>query len=420
LAVLVGPSNHGKSSLFRSLKGVLRNDIPDEYVRNGQEEPLKVELELDGLNIKATRKRKGSTKYVLTPLPHKFHIGDDTKVLYDSEAEATAAAELLTPKGKVNLYQNKYSSLGGKVPDEVAKLGFGEVKIGEYLIDPIFSGQNKAQFLIDPDRWKPSEINAVLGAFSSTEKLDTGKKEANLRITQRKSEASTLATEIRSAEERSAKLLGITGEVTLIAEVVNQLEMAIRRDEGLVGQLGATLRHQARLEPLQGFLDALSLPNLTEIEAMTQLVVNLGNAGDALSTSRFITRLVNSLDSISDIWAEIGLNLKQSNGLAEITVEKKYSPEALDVAVLGVLNKVEEQFNEVKSLASSIQYMKVAIVAAKSYENLTVGLPEYEAHIGIADSEVETIRQELAEEAAAEAAKGLCPKCGHGLEHVCQ
>src|ERR1700739_652878 len=116
LTVLVGPSNQGKSSLFRALQGIVRNDLPEEFVRNDQDDPMEVGLEVDGLSIKAARAVGKSTKY---------EVG--TK---------------------------KYSSLNGKIPEEVEKLKFGIVKIGDVEVDPIFAEQNKAQFLIDSDRWK--------------------------------------------------------------------------------------------------------------------------------------------------------------------------------------------------------------------------------------------------------------------------
>ena len=147
LTLIVGPSNHGKSSIFRALRGVLRNDLPSDFVRNGQDGRLEVVLETEGTDpIKATRTRKGTTKY---------EIGRDEK-------------------GK----PIKYEALGDSIPEPMRKLGFGRVQVGETTIDPIFSEQNRAQFLIDPERWKPADLSSVLGAFSSTERLDAGKKEA--------------------------------------------------------------------------------------------------------------------------------------------------------------------------------------------------------------------------------------------------
>jgi len=147
LTVLTGPSDTGKSAIFRALKGVLRNELPIDWIRNDQDESLEVRLELDNHIVTVKRPLKGSTTYTI-----------DDKV---------------------------FAKLAGAIPDKVKELKFGDVVIGEYDVDPIFGRQNSPQFLIDPDTFKPPEVNAILGAFGGTEKLEHGKKEANLRKTQK-------------------------------------------------------------------------------------------------------------------------------------------------------------------------------------------------------------------------------------------
>jgi DNA repair exonuclease SbcCD ATPase subunit len=385
LTVLVGPSNKGKSSLFRALKGILRNEIPEDFIRNNQEEPLEIELEVDGHNIKVIRKRKGSTKYVLD--------------------------------GKT------YTSLGGKVPDEIEKLKYGEMKIGDYNVDPIFANQNKAQFLIDSDRWKPQEINAILGAFSSTEKLDAGKKEANLRITQRKGEANTLASEIRLAEERSAVLLEITGQATVIADAVLALERGIRDDETVVGQLESVLYHRGRLQPLQGILDTLTLPNLTEAATLLQVVEGLGAAGQALLLSRFLRKLEAALDSSAASWADLLVTYKQGKSIEELLalLDKAgfYRTEYAD-RLTSIIEQVETQLAEVKALNASIAYLAVAASAFEVHKSLTSQLAGLTSELETAEDELEAARQEYAAAEAKKIKPGICPKCGKPMEHVCQ
>lgn len=379
LTVLVGPSNLGKSSLFRALKGVLRNEIPDGFIRNNQDDPLEIELEVDGHHIKASRKRGSSTKYILD--------------------------------GKT------YTSLGGKVPEEIENLKYGEMKIGDYKVDPIFAKQNKAQFLIDDDQWKPQELNAILGAFSRTEKLDSGKKEANLRITQRKSEASTLASEIRSAEERSGSLLEITGGLTVIADAIGALERGVLGDETVVGQLGAVLYHQSRLQPLQEILDTLTIPDFTEAINLLQIVERLEIAISSLLMSKFLRSFESELDLITTKWSDLTMIYKQRNGVAALLVlldrAAVYCTEYIDQLSL-TIEQAETQLTEAKVLNDSIAYLASAISSLPAYESFTLQLSELNSSLEIAEEELETIRREYAEVEAKKKAKQtkVCPTCG--------
>jgi len=384
LTVLVGPSNKGKSSLFRALRGVVRNDLPAEFVRDNQEEPLEVELEVDGLTIKATRPKKGagSTKY---------EVG--TK---------------------------KYSSLGGKIPDEVEKLKFNTVKIDDdTVIDPIFAEQNKAQFLIDPDRWKPGQLNAILGAFSSTEKLDSGKKEANLRVTQRKSEANTLASEIREAEERCGELLDLSGQASIVADAVRILEEGIRTDEILVAQIEKALTHRSRLEPLEEILESLTIPDLAETGTLLQLASNLSEAANALALSRFLQRLATNLDTVAAAWSDIFSIYKQLKGLSELIELKDRqgsSPEGYIKWFTEIINQIEDDLSQAKTLNDRISYLTVAAVTKDTLQGVRSRLTEQNTLLESAETELESVRQESAKKAT----EGICPKCGKPLEHVCQ
>src|SRR5208282_2198446 len=113
LTILTGPSDTGKSALFRALKGVLRNELPAEWVRDGQDEPMEVEVEAGGYRIAASRSRKGSTKYEVSP-----GVVDPT---------------------------DRFAKLDGDVPPAVKGLRYGDVTIGTFDVDPLFGRQNAAQ-----------------------------------------------------------------------------------------------------------------------------------------------------------------------------------------------------------------------------------------------------------------------------------
>src|SRR5271157_1256687 len=75
LTVLVGPSNKGKSSLFRALRGILRNELDASYIRDPKNEPMELTFQIGDTKVFATRNKRGKVKYV---------INDDEKNAYTS------------------------------------------------------------------------------------------------------------------------------------------------------------------------------------------------------------------------------------------------------------------------------------------------------------------------------------------------
>ena len=298
------------------------------------------------------------------------------------------------------------------------KLKFGEVKIGEYSIDPIFSEQNKSQFLIDSDRWKPNELNAIIGAFSSTEKLDAGKKEANLRVTQRKSEATALATEIREAEERRGALVDLSEKVAVIVDEVNTSEKRVKKNEILISQLESSLSHRARLEPLNYIIETLTVPDLSEVGTQLELVGALSSAAESLILSRFLGKLVAQLDEISSLWSNFVVVYKQIQGLAvlieaqvrQTSVENYASRIALN------FNGVESEFSSLIELNSRITYLAGIVSLRDTIQGIKEELSKQDTLLAEAEEELESLKQEEKEQIKS----GMCPTCGYPLEHICQ
>jgi hypothetical protein len=108
LTVITGTSDTGKSAIFRALKGVLRNELPSEFVRDGQDEAMEVSVEVGGHNVSARRTHKGSTTYVI-----------DAK---------------------------DYAKLAKAAPEALKDLKFNDVIIGDFDVDPIFGRQNSPQY----------------------------------------------------------------------------------------------------------------------------------------------------------------------------------------------------------------------------------------------------------------------------------
>lgn len=392
LTVIVGPSNKGKSALFRALKGILRNDIPAAFVRD-KHDPLELEVVVDGHIIKAERKRKGSTKY--------------------------------------NIDGELFTSLGGKLPDVVTSMKFGEVKIGDTVIDPIFAPQNKAQFLIDPDAYKPSDINAVLGAFSSTEKLDKGKKEANLRITQKNSEAKTIAEEVREAEERKDKLAGLVIDGALVGEQLRELDKGVRSAEAKYGWALMAKQHQSRVLPLRELQGALTLPDVSTVEVLYQQIQYLDSAAQSGKYSRWLQKVVNHFDDTTSEWSNVVRLYKQQRGLDELVGLLSHKDNTLITIrdkQTKILNEVTGMIEEVGTLSRRITTLDATALSIHNQRIERDGLTQKLEDISSELSEAQEVVTQLAKEATEielkakqveEKKKNICNRCGKSLEHVC-
>lgn len=159
LTVIVGPSNRGKSALIRAVRGVLRNEVASEYVKIGSKGGAKVSVSVNGVAISASRTEKGSTTYL---------IGEES-----------------------------FAKLGGAAPPPLATMGFNPIDVNGAKLDPIFAGQFDSQFLVASS---PAELNAVLNAFASTEKLDRGRKVLSSRTGEINAQVKVLSPQISDME----------------------------------------------------------------------------------------------------------------------------------------------------------------------------------------------------------------------------
>ena len=216
LTVLVGSSSLGKSGIGRALKRCLRNDIPTDHIKLGTPK-TEIDLEWRGLTIHAERgaKAKDSTVY---------RIGENT-----------------------------YEKLGGAVPEEIQALSLGPIDVNGISIDPCFSGQFDRQFMVG---FSPSELNSVLKAFASTEKLDKGRKVLGQRITEINANAKALTPVISGLEEHEHALgekITLGDEAVTVAQALDsRLQRLTKAQQAVQSAMSASSRIRALQPQIQG------------------------------------------------------------------------------------------------------------------------------------------------------------------------
>ena len=405
LTVVTGPSDVGKSALFRALKGIVRNELPAEWVRDGQEEPMEVRLDIGGHNIYVRRGRKGSTTYVID--------GKD------------------------------FAKLNLSVPDEIKDLKFNEVLIGDFDFDPIFGRQNSAQFLIDPLTYKPTEVNAILGAFGGTEKLEHGKKEANLRKTQRDAEARTNAVQIRESEERRAKLTDMQLIGDQIGGALLDLERESRVLETEVFQIHEAYRFREEAIRYRKVIDSLVLPDISGLEREYRLAASAEQAAEANAYARWLSKPIATLTNASVLWDDIR-SLQAEIALLGSTLKMKAEIDWL-MGAMTPLAAAETRWLETRRLWNEIAWIETAVEAGKhvvSTDKLKASFSDAESVFNdavmlwnsikrlealsalLGELKVSADKQAGVEAellaAQAELQKGMCPKCGKPLGHECK
>ena len=363
LTVIVGPkdrsSNKGKSALFRALRGILRNDLAAEYVRNGQKEPLELTLKLPGHVIKASRSREGSSEYVIDGKP--------------------------------------FSKLNRKVPKEIIDLGFNPVVIGTEQIDPIFATQNESQFLLDKRAYSSALLNSILGAFGGTDKLEIGKKEANARTAKKNSEAHTLAVEINEINQRVDILEKLSDSAVVIGDRMYLLESSARSLEDLYHCLIQTHVENIRLSKLREVAAALVIPDYSSSVSKKETLDILRTAILTGKSLQYLKEQENLFGQVVSRWSKI------RELYLEITILREVLPivkagEDLEVKqypqILGsLIETLEKLYSEVTKAQSSISCIELA---CNSRERI---------------AELEKERVSLDEEQEA-VTRVKCPKCG--------
>ncbi len=383
LTLIVGPTNKGKSSVFRSLKGILRNELDAGFVRNGQDEKMEVTLEVDGMPpIEALRSRKGTTEY-------RIGVDENGKPI-------------------------KYKALGDSIPEPMEKLKFNRVRVGDTVMDPIFSEQNKAQFLIDTERWKPIEINTILGAFASTERLDAGKKEANARISQKNGEAKTLAEEIREAEERKGKLMALAEQTDQHAAKVTSVESIVNDSENRLSNTYEAVEHLTKLTERRRLLSELKVPDTLGAERLHSKSNLLWQAASSHAKFTFLSECSTAFDDTVANWEPVvkAYKLKQAT-LALLEIMGRGGPSPRECAdQIGVILSTAKL-----SLSSILAFSSIVEVSGK-VQPAQEKVRKKEAELLQVEGEYKAATEELLRCSMVSASDSVfpkCPKCGDRL-----
>lgn len=361
---IVGPSDIGKSSIFRMIKGVFRNDIGANKIKNG-ENRLSVSIVFDSNNVTATRTTKGATTYTVN--------GEE------------------------------YGKLAGNVPEVVAKMGYSPISIGNVTLDPIFGGQFDNQFLLCSS---PSDLNTILGAFSSTEKLDQGKKKIGQKIREIDVEAKVTSGMITDAEARVYRLESFLEEAKPLSDVLTQLEIKNNHIDDTIDQFSNLILTSYNLYELNDLKDNLDtfIFDLSPIEEKEKIQ-------DTLTTYRYSTYVYNLAYKTNDLLNFLNKYMARISEISSILeLLKVFSKQTVSIDVnqldtsklVDKITDIEDKSNVPILLSNYIGYNRLL----KSYNQELDQISE--------DSEkLKTQLDDLHKQWHLEQASKIeCPKCG--------
>jgi hypothetical protein len=145
------------------------------------------------------------------------------------------------------------------------------------------------------------------------------------------------------------------------------------------------------------------LPDVTDAQVLYSQSTFARQAVKAQTRVEFLAKPQQAIDGLASAWPPIVRLWKQIGALEEtagLLASKRSSPKQLS----GLIDQLEQDFSKVIDVNASIKYLTHVSVHRQRVEAL--------------DSQLTQVETEL-EAARAEAAKGLCGKCGKPLEHIC-
>jgi energy-coupling factor transporter ATP-binding protein EcfA2 len=383
LTVIVGPSNKGKSAIFRALRGLFRNELPAEYIRNGTP-GLELTAVLDGQTVIAGRRVNKSTVYTI---------------------------------GETGAKPKAFAKLNQAVPPELRAFGMNEVEIGDFTIDPIFARQNGKQFLVDTESYGPTELNTILGAFASTEKLEAGKKTANLEIQHKNSEAKTLAEEVNVTETRKAELTTLTAAVEAVSQGLESLEPEIKALELKDYWLVEAKARLQRLLPLQDALSRLTIPETQELESLARGRSYAIQATNSFRFVRICKRAQEGLDTAVATWTSAGVLRQRIQALNElVSARAKHVVQPVEPLTI-VIDSASRGIAAAKTGHLGTIYLDLCQRWLEQVMTLKTRLQNLDEELLAVSTQFSQVQDQIRE-----SQKVICPQCGLKFDpsHHCE
>jgi DNA repair exonuclease SbcCD ATPase subunit len=244
--------------------------------------------------------------------------------------------------------------------------------------------------------------------------LDAGKKEANLRITQRNSEAKTLAEEIREGEERKNRLSALSKEAEHEVSTVTNQELAAQDLESQQSLISETLALKTRLSKLRRIVSSLTVPDTVETEKLHRKSNLFAQAAVLIRKRTFLGEVESRIDDTVEVWDAVAKAYKRRKAFLELLAirqRKGLAPKECSEQ-LGILLATAEL-----ALSSASTLSAIARVANMAQPARTKAKVK-EAELGKAEEEYKEATEELMRWSlvkTTEDASPKCPRCGKTL-----
>ena len=347
--VIIGPSDRGKSAIIRALRGVLRNQVGANHITYG-EKNVAVAIEINGKPIELTRNSKTTT----------YTVGEE-----------------------------EYAKLAGEVPPVVKEMGFNEVEVNGVKLDPIFAGQFDSQFMLD---LSPAELNSIFGLFSSTEKLNAGKKAAASKNIEFNATARFLATEITEAEAKKGLLATLTDDIESQSQDIFSLEDTYN---------SVLTSHGLLLKLLEGRQKCSLLRKMAKLA-----IPNTGGLEETVSSGRRLVQYAKKKSSVDSLKRFTATSVPACDGL---------SLQLKTIIQLLKSQKISSRIQELQrlpdvALTNPLSPLLGSIKKFKTYSTGLESISEYKSTIDLSNKQLQEASTKLAE---LQGNSIQCPKCGH-------